>query len=343
MIKSLYRIQRRTINLLALAALVYVAFTLMEGMDRIHAWNYYASHHCWSAPHGSALARICRNKQERLWPLGVTWFLNVFPYVFALISALMLATDGVIREIERRSVRLAWSASLSRREWLVLKVKFNLAALFATLTPVVLARNWFVVANAKMLPTMKDWSPVLDDFRLRALLPFGIAIAVFSVALFVGLYVRREFFTYAIALGICISIGSGGIQYWEKEIPTQVASYESTTQPTSENSWGLSAAPRDSHIVRSQVLPVTSFMAISQKVSDRNDSRLYSCIFKGSTKETWETIEGTCLGRLKLHLVDWYVPTSEFVTIQASLLVTFSLLALLLFALSLRKIALVRV
>jgi hypothetical protein len=154
-----------------------------------------------------------------------TQFLNAVPpfdqILYALCLGLMFVTPAVIgvfwgaplitREIEARTLRLAWNQSVTHTRWLTWKLGMTGLAAVATAGLLSLMVTWWSgpADSALEVPyghrlSLQRLAPVL--FATRAIAPVGYAAFAFALGVLLGVVLRRTVPAMAATLGAFVAV-----------------------------------------------------------------------------------------------------------------------------------------
>jgi hypothetical protein len=175
-----------------------------------------------------------------------TQFLNAVPafeqVLYALCLGIMLLVPGLIgvfwgaplitREIEARTLPLAWSQSVTRTRWLAWKLGLTgLAAMTAAGLLTLMVTWWSSPADSALeVPyghrtTFQRLAPVLFD--TRAIAPIGYAAFAFALGAFAGLLLRRTVSAMATTLAAFAAVQFS----WPNWIRPHLISAATTSRP----------------------------------------------------------------------------------------------------------------
>lgn len=130
----------------------------------------------------------------------------------ALVGAFWGAPT-VARELESGTYRIAWSQTVSRRRWLL--VKLSIGGLAAALVAGVLSlalTSWAQPIDDAHA-TLAQASPVTPlVFPTRGVVPIGYAIFAFALGVTVGLMLRKTLAAVAVTLALVVAAQVGAVE-----------------------------------------------------------------------------------------------------------------------------------
>ena len=122
----------------------------------------------------------------------VGWF-HLVPVIVGVLLAAPLVGD-----LEQRTVRLAWTQSITRERWLVLKLGVALLAIALFSVVFTAIMTWWYAPYDRS--TMMPKTDVGESFDFEGLMPFSYALFAFAVAMAAGTLTRRVLAAPLVAL-----------------------------------------------------------------------------------------------------------------------------------------------
>ena len=196
MIWIAWRYQRSVACVLALLALVVIAFTVVTGVIQHHYMIEFMGAPCrgngfLTRGRGDYCANLYQNYAQTV---NFDAYIKVAGYAIAPVVGAILGLLALVNELDQRTVRLAWTQSMSRSRWLTTKVAVGAASVAIILVPTAIVLSW--------------WSGAIGDNDLYGRQNFGIAgwdlvaygLFMFALTILLGVVIRRVGWTLAAAL-----------------------------------------------------------------------------------------------------------------------------------------------
>ncbi len=291
MIWATWRMER-SLYLVAVAVLALIAVLLaLAGAHQEAAWTTFSNLHCSQpgASSGCLSAADSYYSASRFSSTGV-----VIGFLAPGLLGLVLGVPIVAREIGQSTNRLAWTQSITRTRWLVLKLGVGAlatAVLVAGLTPVFQWWTGAVQRGDRIVP---------PNFDISGLVPVAYALFAFMLGALLGALVQRT--GWAFALGVPLF---GAFRFLER---TYVRSglvppaYTSTAQIAPSNNWVLNQG----YLPLGQSSPGHGITWQSESVA--------SCTNAGVGKAVHSVQH--CESLLRLHYVVQMQPGNHYWTLQ---------------------------
>ena len=194
-----WRILRTFFLVVVALTIVLIIVLIVDGVDIRSLSHSLITGRCLSGTYGSTPHLVyCRNVDTRLMRLeGFDRYLaglSIAPVILAII----LGTNLIASEVEHKTVRLAWTQSLTRSKWMSTKFTLELAMLLIIAIPLSFTYSWWfeaVAYGSRVRPTHLFF----DGWLM-------VAIAIFALVAtsLLGGVVRRPAWTFASALVIVL-------------------------------------------------------------------------------------------------------------------------------------------
>ena len=293
MIWATWRMER-SLYLVAGAMLAVIAILLaLAGAHQEAVWTTFSNLHCDQpgSSSGCMSAADSYYSASRFSSTGV-----VIGFLAPGLLGLVLGAPIVAREIGQSTNRLAWTQSITRTRWLLLKLGVGAiatAVLIGALTPVF---QWWTEA------VQRGDRVVPPNFDISGLVPVAYALFAFMLGALLGALVQRT--GWAFALGVPLF---GAFRFLERTYirPGLVPPvYTSTTQTAPSNNWVLNQG----------------YLPLGQSSSGHGISwqseggAMDSCTNPGSGKAVHSVQH--CESVLRLHYVVQMQPGSHYWTLQ---------------------------
>ena len=258
-----------------------------------------------------------------------------FGMTFAPLFGLILGVNAVAHEIEQKTNRLAWTQSGSRTRWLTNKYLMSVASLVVILAPLCWLLSWWVGA-AHVAPRIMP-----KVFAISGFIEVACGIFCFALAVVVGLIVRRPGWSVAavtvLFAAIFLGFYSSGVLLDLGSTSVAVLQGNGVEVGSSSGFIVPGGAPTNSWPISEGFVPKIEKIIPSTTVLNRSANDLYRCADARKDGKL-EHSETYCLKHLGLIDVQWYIPNSQYWTLQsfeggfyliaAALLVALSLFAI---------------
>jgi MFS family permease len=290
---------------------VVVVVLLLTGFHEQSVWTHYLGRPCKGGfPAGHA--QYCEQAVDRV--ATAARYNAVIALAAVALGPLCGAVLGVVavaQEIERHTVRLAWTQSRSREKWLASSLLVNLLLLGALFVPLCLVTSWWNRA-AHFAPRV----------HLNGLPISGFSILFMSILSFVmvgilGMFVRRSGWTFALGLVIAVvCIYAVEIDVRPNLVPTTFTKTGTTSVKIGSASgfYGTNSVPSNAWEKSNGIALVGSRSAPSEALMQTLTRRLNSCyaspLPKGKNGSTY------CIDKSDVEFFALYVPDSEYWTVE---------------------------
>jgi hypothetical protein len=298
-----WRIQRAQLLACACIVAVLAAWLAVTGVA-FHSALLAQLRVC---PNGGGSA-VCQQAYARTQAAG-RWIGSDRIILLALPAVLGLVIGGILvaREIETGTNRLAWTQSISRIRWLVVKLLLAgllIAAVVGALDPLL---AWWS-ATVQNPPNIDP-----SSFSSTGFVDVGYALFAFMLGTALGALIRRT--GWAMAAGVPLFVG---FRLWVMHLRPHFASVEVvsgggpfSTASYQSQSWFLNAGYVPDG--RNSPGPAQNWGTGFSRVN----AALNNCRARGDISVNIETMLTRCAQQLKLHWVQQYQPPSHFWAIQS--------------------------
>jgi hypothetical protein len=287
----------------AVALAIWLAIT---GAMEANSWAVFTGHHCSIDFPGSSL--VCMNSLS-----GVGNFSSANAALCGALPALLglvLGVPLVASEIQQRTNRLAWTQSITRTRWLL--VKIGVGALFTVvivgaLTP--LAWWWTEAAQRSHIqPATFDVSGIVE---------VAYALFAFMLGVALGTLIRRSGWAFAACVPIFALVRAGVRLYVRSGLVSPATASVSASASVGNNDWLLNAG----------FVPLGRSTPAPGQTWSSNDSIIQNCqnFASGAQKPTHSATY--CEKLNHLHYVMQFQPASHFWALQGAESVVFLVLA----------------
>lgn len=235
----------------------------------------------------------------------------LFAGLLVVLLGLLLGAGAVARDLERGTVRLVWTQSVTRTRWYVTKVLVGLGSIVIIVVPMSLTFNWWVHASSYGVRI----SP--RTFDLSGWMPLMISVLSFAIAVIVGVLLRRAGWTMAVALAVLVLIGIGEQGVRNQLVSHSIATYATAMVTKGGTTVGVTygGAPANSWVLYNGLDPINvDTVPSSWSASLAMNARLQACENKSLAGPS--QVEPRCLRKLGLRNVSIYLADRQFWTLQ---------------------------
>lgn len=243
----------------------------------------------------------------------------------------------VARELETGTFRLAWTQSVSRTRWLLVKLGLAGLATAAVAEGLSLMAAWW--ANPINVQNQDRFSPA--NFGMFGVVPFGYALFAFALGATAGLIFRRTL--PAMAATLVAYIGARlAVTYWIR--PHFEAPLRRITRLNAQSGFGFSIVGRKSIVVTVFPPPMRNAWGLSASLVDKSGHspspalimRICPTVIPhaplpSGPNSAVQAVGGpmTCMAKLgrRFHEVVTYQPASRYWPFQIDETILFVLLA----------------
>jgi hypothetical protein len=195
MIWIAWRYQRSVACAIAVLALVIIGFTLVTGVIQHHYMIEYLGAPCHGDFATQGYGNYCGNLYQRYaQSVNFDIYIKVAGYGIAPLVGAILGLLALANEVDHRTVRLAWTQSISRSRWFTAKAAVGAASVAVILVPTAIVLSW--------------WNGTIGDNDIFGRQNFGIAgwdlvaygLFMFALTILLGVVIRRAGWTLGAAL-----------------------------------------------------------------------------------------------------------------------------------------------
>jgi hypothetical protein len=309
-----WRYQRSVAYSLALLALVVIGFAVVEGVLQHHDLVRFMSAPCRGnqlAGHGDycGLLNVKYSQIQSFDP-----YIRAAGFIIAPLVGAILGLLALTNELEHRTVRLAWTQSISRGHWLAVKSGVGAATVAIILVPTAVVLSWWS-------GTIGDNAPFgRESFAVAGWVLVAYGLFMFALTLLLGVVIRRVGWTLAVAivlfLGVAVVVPQ---KIREHLVPTTVrwtsTSYTATiiagqsyTQAFPNSAWLLVNGP----------VPRTTKGTPTNGDVLNTEMRISTCMSHHLPRNESErqSAQKECYRSLDIENASVYIGTNEFWTLQ---------------------------
>jgi ABC-type transport system involved in multi-copper enzyme maturation permease subunit len=254
---------------------------------------------------------LCQLRFERYaGALNPGAYVHWFAVVPAAILGLLLGASVVASEFDLKTVRVAWTQSISRGRWFVTKVAMAIGLLVVLALPLCVVVSWWLHTS--------QWAPRLSTnaFTFAGWLPLTLGVFAFATTTLIGVVVRRV--GWSVGAGVVV-VAIVAFTMQSDVRANLVALHSSTISVTTVTKGTVSVgkpsgqAPADAWIVFDGFVPVRHGDSL---VTWTQEQPWIEAVNRCPSNATSPNAYDTCLTRLGLHQVELYVPDSQYWTLQ---------------------------
>jgi hypothetical protein len=315
----------------ALAALLVAALVLVvTGAHLDYLFDVSGLAACHSAAGCPALAGQLLEKVRGYSPFQLLYWAGLYlVYVVPALVGTFWGAPLIAREIEAGTFRVAWTQSVSRTRWLVVKLALGGLASMAAAGLLSLMVTWWASRVDPLDPFgMNRLQPAM--FGARGIVPIGYAAFAFALGVTAGMLIRNTVPAMAVTL-VAFTAVEGAVIAWIRlhlirpvhaVMPLNLA----TVQDVGNN---VGAPASNGLFVSAPVAEPSGWVYSSQVLNAGGHTSLgpepHACASGGP----WQSCL-TALGKLHLRQAVTYQPTSHYWPLQWAETSLFLALALLL-------------
>jgi ABC-type transport system involved in multi-copper enzyme maturation permease subunit len=294
MIEPAWRLQR-LVFLVALAVVVaFATWLAVTGSLQAAAWtSYNVTHHCVDvvATRNNCFA-LGQNYQNLNRLARVNLGLAV---AMPGLLGLVLGAPLVAREIEQGTNRLAWTQSITRTRWLLVKLGVGALACCVVVGATTPLLEWWTGAihrGARVVPSL---------FDISGFVAVSYVLFAFMLGAALGALIRRTGWAFAVGIPL-YALARLGVQNFAR--PALVS--PSTAAGFPANAW----------ILQSGYVPLGRSSPATGQTWESGYQLVANCLSK--VRAVSLANENRCIAQNKLHYLFQYQPTSHFWTLQGA-------------------------
>ncbi len=321
MIWIAWRYQRVVASALALLALMTIAFMVFTGVAQHHDLVQFMGAPCrGQQPSTPGRGDYCgvlavKLSQVRTYNAFIRGAgLIIAPLVGAILGLLALAS-----EVDNRTLRLAWTQSISRTRWFVAKVGVGAALVSIVLVPTAIAFSWW---NGTVSSSGNIFSPDLfgpDTFGIAGWDLVAYGLFMFALTVLLGAVIRRVGWTLAVAILLFLVVALAVPSRVRSHLVTPTVSW---SQPVVVTKGDFSSAsfpfPQDSLLLVNGIVPRSTTGTPTWSEVVATAPRVNACVNGYSTKTQSEFVkaEVSCYKKFDVENVAVYIAGDQFWTLQ---------------------------
>jgi hypothetical protein len=318
--------QFRTQALVVAGLIAVLAIAL--AIDGIHLLHLYNTTVATCAQHNDCASARARFQDQAKWHSALNLLVLAVP---ALLGAFWGA-PLVAREIETRTSQLAWTQSVTRSRWFLVKIAVTGAASVITAGLLSLMVTWWASPHDRLVNSLYAF------FDQRDIVPMAYALFAFALGAVLGMVFRRTLPAMAVTLGVYAAVRYAFTSWIRPRILSPLRSTGAFTLP-GPNGAGVSPSgvgPRDwifseqvvtpaGHVIGSYDFgPGDTIVGLSNAPHENGSlNAVIKCanIFTQSGQSTTAQKQAAvqhCVDGFHLHTIATYLPTSSYWPLQWS-------------------------
>jgi ABC-type transport system involved in multi-copper enzyme maturation permease subunit len=320
MIWIAWRFQRAVVCTLGLLVLVIIGVTVVLGSIQHHDLVTFMGPPC----RGMQIATpgrpdLCGQLAVKLDNAAMfNPYIRVAGLVIAPLVGAMLGVLALASEVERRTVRLAWTQSISRTRWFAAKVGVGSLFVVIMLVPTAFVMSW--------------WNGAIRNDDLFGRATYGIAgwdlvaygLFMFALTLVLGVAIRHVGWTLAGSAVVFLAVAVTFPSTVRQHLVAPTVQWSQPSDKSQGNSlvYGESESPAfipaNAWIFYSGIAPRTTVGTPTYAQMNAISPTVYACIntYPHKTQSDINTATDTCYKRFDVENVVVYIPADQFWTLQ---------------------------
>ena len=300
MIWATWRMHRSIFLSSIAVAIAFAIWLAITGEMDAHAWAIFTSHHCSVMSPGSSA--ICLSSYHSVGDFSTVnaALCGALPPLLGLV----LGVPIVAGEIQLRTNRLAWTQSITRTRWVLIKLGVG-AAFTAGIVGAMAPLFWWwtdaVQRNSHIMPA---------DFDISGFAPVAYALFAFMLGAALGAFIHRSGWAFAAAVPIFALVRTGIRLYIRPDlIPPTTVTTNAYAPIYNYNAWYLHAGS----------VPLGRMSPAPGQTWSSNDQLIESCQgpVTGGEKAALHSAN-YCEKLHHLHYVLQFQPPSHFWALQTA-------------------------
>ncbi len=243
---------------------------------------------------------------------------HLMAVVPAGVVGVVLGANLVAGELSQKTVRPAWTQSVTREHWFATKVLVGLVSILVMAVPLCLTATWWLDASM--------WTPRIstNSMTYAGLLPAAVGVFAFALATAVGVILRRPGWAVAVALSVLVVVmWTMQFEVRTSLVPAHMAIIKPVvvTKGFQAGKVPTVAAPDNSWVLFSGFAPLHSANRIpSQNDEERWQGLVFGCEAAAATKHNEQAATASqvahCQKKYGLQFEQLYVADSQYWTLQ---------------------------
>lgn len=320
MIWIAWRFQRAVVCALAVLALVIIGVTIVMGSAQHHDLVELMRRPC----RGMQIATpgrgdLCGDLFSKINTVAqFDAYIRVAGLVIAPLVGAMLGLMALASEVDSRTVRLAWTQSISRTRWFAAKAGLGACFVAIILVPTAIVMSW--------------WDGAIGNTDLFGRATYGIAgwdlvaygLFMFAVTLLLGAAIRHVGWTLAASVVVFLAVAVTFPSTVRQHLVAPTVHWSQPSDTTQGNSlvYGESESagfiPANAWIFFSSIAPRSTVGVPTYAGTETISSKVYACINTYPHKTNVDILDANrkCYKRFDVENVVVYIPANQFWTLQ---------------------------
>jgi hypothetical protein len=317
MIWIAWRFQRSVVCALALLALIVIGFAVITGTMQHHDLMQFMGAPC----HGRqsqipGRGDICGKLAVKLANIRTyNTFIEAAGLIIAPLVGALLGLLALASEVDNRTVRLAWTQSISRTRWFAFKVGVGAALVAVLLVPTAITLSW--------------WNGAIGEEDLFAPQTYGIAgwdlvaygLFMFALTVLLGAVIRRVGWTLAVSVLLFLVVALAVPSRVRTHLVTPTVKWSQPYLATKGDYSGVSytnETPQSARLLFMGVIPRSTVGLPTWSEVNATTPRVLRCENGYPMKTQNEYVKGelACYKKLHVENVAVYIADDQFWTLQ---------------------------
>jgi hypothetical protein len=299
MIWATWRMHRPLFLASIAVAVAFAIWLAITGETEAHAWAIFTGHHC--SVYNPRSSAVCMSSLS-----GVDDFSTVNAALCGALPPLLglvLGVPLVAGEIQQRTNRLAWTQSITRTRWVLVKIGVG-AAFVAAIVGAMAPLFWWWTDAAQRASHIQP-----ANFDISGFAPVAYALFAFMLGAALGALIHRSGWAFAASVPIFALVRTGVRLYIRPDlIPPTAVTTDAYAPITNPDWWYLHAGS----------VPLGRMSPAPGQSWSSNDQLIANCQGPVSADQKALHTAAYCEKVNHLHYVLQFQPPSHFWALQAA-------------------------
>lgn len=309
-----WRFQRSVVYALTLVALVIIGVTVIVGVIQHHDLASFTSAPCYGTQRQSpGRGDLCGELAVKLANVKMyDTYIRAAGYLIAPLVGALLGILAMASEVDNRTVRLAWTQSISRTRWFAAKVGVGAALVTIILVPTAVALSWWngTIGNRNLFGRETYWIAGWD------LVAYGLFM--FALTVLLGAVIRRTGWTLAAAILLFLVVAIVLPSTIRAHLVTPTVTWSEPTAPTKGGGNNIQTFPYNSWRLVTGVVPRSTIGIPTQPEVLATLPRVDACVvsYPNKTESEYVKAELICYKKFDVENVAVYIADDQFWALQ---------------------------